>query len=85
MYNNSAMEEVEKLLGGYFYREINELRYDVARYGIHASIQGKKVRDICKKIVGISHYSLIMQGYNEEHFLDPIIELLDKNKMPVDL
>lgn len=85
MYDNSAMEEVEKLLGKYFYREINELRYDVARFGIHAKIRGTKVRDICKKLVGIAHYSLIMQGGEEDQFLEPIIELLDKNKMPVDL
>jgi len=85
MYNSSAMEEVEKMLSDYYYREINELRYDVARYGINAKIRGIKVSDICKKLVGIAHYSLIMQGKNEEEFLEPIIELLDKNKMPVDL
>lgn len=85
MYNSSAIEEVEKMLSDYYYREINELRYDVARYGINAKIRGIKVSDICKKLVGIAHYSLIMQGKNEEEFLEPIIELLDKNKMPVDL
>ena len=85
MYNSSAMEEVEKMLSDYYYREINELRYDVARYGINAKIRGIKVSDICKKLIGIAHYSLIMQGKNEEEFLEPIIELLDKNKMPADL
>ena len=85
MYNSSAMEEVEKMLSDYYYREINELRYDVARYGINAKIRGIKVSDICKKLVGIAHYSLIMQGKNEEEFLEPIIELLDKNKMPADI
>ena len=85
MYNSSAMEEVEKMLSDYYYREINELRYDVARYGINAKIRGIKVSDICKKLIGIAHYSLIMQGKNEEEFLEPIIELLDKNKMPADI
>ena len=85
MYNTSALDEVEKMLGKYFYRELNELRYNVARYGIHAKIRGVKVSDICKRLIGISHYSLIMQGNNEEKYLEPIIELLDKNKMPADL
>ena len=85
MYNSSALEEAESMLNKYFYRELNELRYDVARYGINAKIRGVKVSEVCKKLVGISHYSLITQGNDEEKFLEPIIELLNKNKIPADM
>jgi len=85
MYNSSAIDEVQHLLGKYFYKEINELRYNVAKYGIHSKIRGMKIKDICKKLVNIAHHSLKTQGNNEEEFLEPITELLDKNKMPADL
>lgn len=85
MYNNDALNEVEKTLGKYFFKEINELRYNVARYGIHSKIRGVKISDICKRLVDISYQTLAMQGYNEEKYLEPVIELLKKNKMPADL
>lgn len=85
MYNSDAISEVEKMLSKYFYNELNELRYNVARFGIHSKIRGVKVRDICKALVEISYNSLKNQSDNEENFLEPIIELLDKNKMPADL
>jgi len=85
MYNSSAMEEAEKILNQYYYREINELRYSVAKYGINAKIRNNKVSDICKELVGMAHYALIVQGNSEEKYLEPIIELLNKNKVPADL
>lgn len=85
MYDTDAISEVEKILDKYFYREINELRYNVARYGIHSKIRGIKVKDICKNLVEISHYSLLKKGDNEEKFLEPVMKLLDSNKMPADV
>ena len=85
MYDENAMSEVNKILGKYFYREINELRYNVARYGIHSKIRGAKVRDICKNLLEISYGVLKGQGNNEEVYLEPIIELIKSNKMPADL
>ena len=84
MYSSGAMSEVEKMLGGYFYNEINELRHNVARFGIHSKIRGKKVRDISKNLVEIAYNSLKQQENNEELFLEPILELLKNNKMPAD-
>ena len=85
MYNADAINEVETLLGRYFFREINELRYNIAKYGINSKIRGVKIRDICKQLVEIAKYSLVIQGNDEEFFLEPITELLKKNKMPADL
>ena len=85
MYNSDALDETERLLGGYFYNEINELRYNVARYGIHSKIRGVKVSDVCKNFVNIAYNSLQKQGDDEEKYLEPLIELLKRNKMPADL
>ena len=85
MYNKSALEEVETILNKYYYREINELRYDVARYAINAKIRNRKVSDICKELVKIAHNSLKAQNNDEEKFLNPVIELLQKNKVPADI
>ena len=85
MYDSLAFNEVSELLGKYFYPELNELRYNVARYGIHAKIRGHKISDICKELVNISYNSLKRRSDNEEQFLLPIMNLLKKNKMPADL
>ena len=85
MYSNDALSEVEHMLGKYYTKEINELRYDVARNAINAKIRNHKVADICKEIVNISYQSLKNQGYNEEKFLEPILKLLSKNKIPADI
>ena len=84
MYDKSAIEEVESALNKYYYREINELRYDVARYGIHAKLRGRKISEICKELLNISYEGLKRQSCEEEWYLEPIIELVKRNKMPVD-
>ena len=85
MYNISAMEETENLLGKYFYKEINELRYNVAKYGIRSKLRNQKISNICNEIVKIAYHSLKTQGDDEEKYLEPIKELISKNKMPADL
>ena len=85
MYNNDACDETEKLLGIYFPKEIQELRYNVAKYGIHSKIRNQKISEICTQIVNISYNSLKTQKTGEEQFLEPVIKLLKQKKMPADL
>lgn len=85
MYDNNAISEVENLLYKYSYDEINELRYAVARFATSAKLRKNKISDICKEITDISYQTLKTQNQNEEHYLEPIIELLNTNKVPADL
>ena len=85
MYNSDALKSIDEMLSAYSYNEINELRYNVARYGTGAKIRRHGILDICKEIVKISSASLKSEGIGEEKFITPIAELLKKNKLPCDM
>lgn len=85
MYNSNALCEVEAMLCKYSYNEINELRYNVARFAIDAKLRKKTISEICKELVKISYDSLKEEGEGEEEFLNPLIAMLNKNKVPCDL
>ena len=85
MYTPSAIEEVETLLCKYSFNEINELRYNVARSAINAKIRKTHIISICKELVEIAYYSLKSGCEDEEKFLEPLMELLKKNKVPCDM
>ena len=85
MYNKSALSEVETLLCKYSYNEINELRYNVARLATGAKIHKTPINFICKELVEIAYYSLKNQFEDEEKYLEPIMELLKRNKVPSDV
>lgn len=85
MYSPSAMEEVENLLCKYSFNEINELRYNVARYAVGAKLRKHSILSICKELVEIAYYTLKTQCDDEEKFIEPIMELLKKNKVPCEV
>ncbi len=85
MYSKSALEEVEDMLSKYSFNEINELRYNVSRYATGAKLRKNTILGICKELVEIAYYSLKTQYEDEEKFLEPIIDLLKKNKVPCDI
>ena len=85
MYSKSALEEVEGMLSKYSFNEINELRYNVSRYATGAKLRKNTILGICKELVEIAYYSLKTQYEDEEKFLEPIIDLLKKNKVPCDI
>ena len=85
MYNPSALDEVNSMLVKYSYNEINELRYNVARYAINSKLRKFPISGICKELVEIAYYSLKNQFENEEKFLEPVMEMLKKNKVPADI
>lgn len=85
MYNYSALSHVDNMLSKYSFNEINELRYNVAKYSIDAKLRKKPIINICKELVETSYTALKDEGENEEKFLEPIIELVKRKKVPADL
>ena len=84
-YNSDAMLEIETMLGKYSYNEINELRYNVAKYATGAKLRKHPINDVCKEIVKISYDALKKDDNSEEAFLIPLMEMLKKNKVPCDI
>ena len=82
MYSQSAIEELELILGGFTVNEIKELRYSVARSAIHSKVADTPILDICKKIAEISYQSLVKEGADEEKFIEPLIDMLKSGKCP---
>ncbi len=85
MYNKNALCEAENLLLKYSFNEINELRYNVARYATSSKLRKHSINDICKEILNISYMGLKEECENEEMFLEPIMDLIKKNKIPADI
>ena len=85
MYNPSAMEEVSNMLLKYSYNEINELRYNVAKNATASKLRKHPILNICKELVEIAYYSLKNQCEDEEKFLEPLIAMLKKNKIPCEM
>ena len=83
-YSKSAMEEAEDILNKFTANEIKELRYKVPRNAINSKINGKNILPICKELAEISYYTLKVEGENEEHYLEPLIEMLKRGKCPAE-
>ena len=84
MYSPAALEEVEGMLCRYSFNEINELRFNIARYATSAKLRKMPILGICKELVEISYYSLKTKFEDEEIFLQPLIDMLKQGKCPVD-
>lgn len=85
MYNSSALEEVGGMLLKYSYNEINELRYNVAKHATASKLRKHSILSICKELAEISYYSLKNQCEDEEKYLEPLTDMLKKNKLPCDM
>ena len=85
MYSASALEEVSNMLLKYSYNEINELRYNVAKYATASKLRKHPILSICKELAEIAYYSLKSGCEDEEKYLEPLIEMLKQNKVPCEL
>jgi len=85
MYTPSALEEVSSMLLKYSYNEINELRYNIAKYATSAKLRKQPIVGICKELAEIAYYSLKNGCEDEEKYLEPLIDMLKKNKVPCEM
>jgi len=85
MYDNNAMKSVELLLSRFSYYQIEELRYSVPKTALTTKIGRTYVSDIVKDIVNIAYTSLKNNFKGEEHFLEPIINIVSKRMTNADI
>lgn len=85
IYNNSAMDEVDCVLKDFSFFDFAYLRSQTPQKGLDIKIKSHKLKDIAKEIINISYESLKQNQNNEEKFLNPIIELVEKGKTPADV
>lgn len=85
MYNNSALNEVEKMLSGFSYYQFAELRYSVPKTALETKIGRACIKDIAKELVKIAHTSLKEKFRGEENFLEPLLEVVSKGMTPADI
>ena len=85
LYSHSAMEEIEELFKSFEYRDFSELRYNVPKNALNATIGTFFVKDIAKEILYIAEKSLIEMDTGEEKYLDAIKEYTLNGITPADV
>ena len=85
MYNKSAMYECEELFKQLQYKDFAELRYNIPKQTLQASIKKAKVLDYAKEIITIAEKSLKEFQSGEDIFLESIKELTFNGICPADI
>lgn len=84
IYNDSAMEEIEKILSKFTYEDFMQLRKDAPIEAIEAKLGSYKVIDFIKEFFDISYTSLKLNKLFEEKYLEPVYEYISLKKVPSD-
>jgi len=85
MYDKSAMNACEELFKPLQYKDFAELRYNVPKHTLNASVKKGKVLDYAKEIISIAENSLKAQQTGETMFLDSIKEYTFSGVTPADI
>ena len=85
IYNESAIEEIEKILSKYSYEDFMQLRKDAPIQAIDAKLGSFKVIDFVKEFFDISYTSLKENKLSEEKYLEPVYEYISLKKVPADM
>ena len=84
MYNDDALNSVEKLLGKFSAVDISNFRYEVPKNGLDTKINGYNVKDISKELFDVSYSYLKSNNDEDKEFLNPVINLIKKGLSPCD-
>ena len=84
IYNQNAMEEIEKILNRFEYEDYMQLREDSPKYAIESRIKNYKILDFIKEFFDISYSSLKENNLNEEDYLNCVYECISLGKTKAD-
>jgi len=90
LYDQSSLDAAWDVCKGWTAEERDQLRFDVAKDGLQARINGIEVLDIAKELVSISHAGLKARAKpgagglipDETHFLNALQEILGRGYSP---
>lgn len=85
LYDDDAIEAVEKVLSRFSYNQLCEVRFCVPRTALATKVGRTYVWDIAKEILKISHNSLKKHFKGEEKYLAPIEEMVSRGQTPADI
>ena len=84
IYNQNAMEEIEKILNKFEYEDYMQLREDSPKYAIESRIKNYRILDFIKEFFDISYSSLKENNLNEENYLNCVYECISLGKTKAD-
>lgn len=84
MYNQNAMEEIEKILSKFTWEDFQELRREAPIKAIDAKLGKYNVIDFVKEFFDISFESLKLNNRNEEKYLESVYEYISLKRVPAD-
>ncbi|MBX3570248.1 MAG: glutamate--cysteine ligase [Rhizobiaceae bacterium] len=82
LYDAEALDAAEALTAGWTYEDVGEMRAEVPKQGIGASVCGRSLRDIGREVLSISRMGLKNRsaknrdGYDETTFLSTLDEVV---------
>ena len=85
IYNDSAIDAVNEVLGDLSYFEFEYLRQKTPKTGLDIRIKKYSLKDLVKEIVSISYNSLKSAKNGEEVYLEPLMELVSQGLTPADV
>lgn len=83
IYDEDTQSEIEKILSKFAYEDFENLRQLTPKYGLNCKIKNYNLTELAKEILNISHQTL--KKYNEEHYIEPILELVTDKMTPADV
>jgi len=90
LYDSESLDSSFDLIKDFNIKQLQELRIEVAKNGLHSIIGGIKIQEIAKKVLKLSREGLRNRnilnenGDSEEIFLDPLQKILSSGKSPSD-
>ncbi len=91
LYDENSLAECLEISRSWTLAERQQLREDVARFGLKAKIQGQTVRDIARRLLELARQGLVKRqrfngaGDHEAGFLNSLEEIIDRGTTPAEL
>ena len=90
LYDSESLDSSFDLIKDFNIKQLQELRIEVAKNGLHSIIEGIEIQEIAKKVLKLSREGLRNRnilnenGDSEEIFLDPLQKILSSGKSSSD-